>query len=104
MKSPQELTALFEEISNSGAFKSEYERYRKLKKNSLKLKTCYKLFFILSFSLYFYFSFKALMLQAEEAVQCCYEKKKAVAGEKKAASCEHKEAEKYQRLREEYVN
>ncbi|NP_001152812.1 structural maintenance of chromosomes 1A isoform X1 [Nasonia vitripennis] len=73
MKNPKERTALFEEISNSGALKAEYERL------------------------------KAEMLRAEEETQFSYQKKKGIAAERKEAKLEKEEAEKYQRLKEEYV-
>ncbi|KAF7992843.1 hypothetical protein HCN44_005187 [Aphidius gifuensis] len=72
MKNPKERTALFEEISNSGALKNEYERLRHE------------------------------MLRAEEETQCSYQKKKGIAAERKEAKLEKEEAEKYQRLKEEY--
>lgn len=72
MKNPKERTALFEEISNSGALKNEYERLRQE------------------------------MLRAEEETQCSYQKKKGIAAERKEAKLEKEEAEKYQRLKEEY--
>lgn len=73
MKNPKERTALFEEISNSGALKAEYERL------------------------------KSEMLKAEEETQFSYQKKKGIAAERKEAKLEKEEAEKYQRLKEEYV-
>ncbi|EZA48341.1 hypothetical protein DMN91_007909 [Ooceraea biroi] len=73
MKNPKERTALFEEISNSGALKAEYERLR------------------------------TDMLKAEEETQFSYQKKKGIAAERKEAKLEKEEAEKYQRLKEEYV-
>ncbi|KAJ8675161.1 hypothetical protein QAD02_010947 [Eretmocerus hayati] len=73
MKNPKERTALFEEISNSGALKSEYERL------------------------------KAEMLRAEEETQFSYQKKKGIAAERKEAKLEKEEAEKYQRLKEEFM-
>lgn len=72
MKNPKERTALFEEISNSGALKTEYERLR------------------------------TEMLRAEEETQFSYQKKKGIAAERKEAKLEKEEAEKYQRLKEEY--
>ncbi|XP_033230751.1 structural maintenance of chromosomes protein 1A-like [Belonocnema kinseyi] len=72
MKNPKERTALFEEISNSGALKAEYERLR------------------------------IEMLRAEEETQFSYQKKKGIAAERKEAKLEKEEAEKYQRLKEEY--
>ncbi|XP_051155840.1 structural maintenance of chromosomes protein 1A [Leptopilina boulardi] len=72
MKNPKERTALFEEISNSGALKAEYERLR------------------------------TEMLRAEEETQFSYQKKKGIAAERKEAKLEKEEAEKYQRLKEEY--
>ncbi|XP_078037969.1 structural maintenance of chromosomes 1 [Augochlora pura] len=73
MKNPKERTALFEEISNSGALKAEYERLR------------------------------SEMLKAEEETQFSYQKKKGIAAERKEAKLEKEEAEKYQRLKEEYI-
>ncbi|XP_012276752.1 structural maintenance of chromosomes protein 1A [Orussus abietinus] len=73
MKNPKERTALFEEISNSGALKTEYERLR------------------------------LEMLRAEEETQFSYQKKKGIAAERKEAKLEKEEAEKYQRLKEEYM-
>ncbi|XP_063237395.1 structural maintenance of chromosomes protein 1A isoform X2 [Bacillus rossius redtenbacheri] len=71
MKNPKERTALFEEISGSGALKDEYERLR------------------------------AEMLKAEEETQFTYQKKKGIAAERKEAKLEKEEAEKYQRLKED---
>ncbi|XP_014216810.1 structural maintenance of chromosomes protein 1A [Copidosoma floridanum] len=73
MKNPKERTALFEEISNSGSLKAEYERL------------------------------KAEMLKAEEETQFSYQKKKGIVAERKEAKLEKEEAERYQRLREEYI-
>ncbi|XP_012537435.1 structural maintenance of chromosomes protein 1A [Monomorium pharaonis] len=73
MKNPKERTALFEEISNSGSLKTEYERL------------------------------KTEMLKAEEETQFSYQKKKGIAAERKEAKLEKEEAEKYQRLKEEYI-
>ncbi|CAG0898742.1 unnamed protein product [Darwinula stevensoni] len=71
MKNPKERTALFEEISGSGALKEEYDRL------------------------------KVEMLKAEEDTQFTYQKKKGIAAERKEAKLEKEEAEKYQRLKEE---
>ncbi len=71
MKNPKERTALFEEISGSGALKEEYER-------------C-----------------KTEMNQAEEETQVTYQKKKAIGAERKEAKMEKEEAEKYQKLKDE---
>lgn len=71
MKNPKERTALFEEISGSGALKEEYERL------------------------------KAEVLQAEEDTQFTLQKKKGIAAERKEARMEKEEAEKYQKLRED---
>ncbi|KAG8231458.1 hypothetical protein J437_LFUL000175 [Ladona fulva] len=71
MKNPKERTALFEEISGSGALREEYERLR------------------------------AEMLKAEEDTQFTYQKKKGIAAERKEAKLEKEEAEKYQRLKDE---
>ena len=43
------------------------------------------------------------MLRAEEETQFSYQKKKGIAAERKEAKLEKEEAEKYQRLKEEYV-
>merc|ERR1719402_2146594 len=68
MKNPKERTALFEEISGSGALKEDYEK-------------C-----------------KVEMLAAEEETQHTYQKKKAIGAERKEAKLEKEEAEKYQKL------
>lgn len=70
MKNPKERTALFEEISGSGALKKEYERL------------------------------KAEMMEAEENTQFTYQKKKTLGMERKEAKQEKAEAEKYQKLRD----
>ncbi|XP_067011670.2 structural maintenance of chromosomes protein 1A [Anabrus simplex] len=74
MKNPKERTALFEEISGSGALKEEYETLR------------------------------AEMLRAEEETQYSYQKKKGIAAERKEAKLEKEEAEKYQRLKEDLAD
>jgi len=71
MKNPKERTALFEEISGSGALKTEYDRL------------------------------KSEMLKAEEETNYTYLKKRGVVAERKEAKLEKEEAEKYQRLKEE---
>ena len=71
MKNPKERTALFEEISGSGALKEEYDRY------------------------------KTEMLAAEEETQHTYQKKKAVGAERKEAKLEKEEAEKYKKLQDD---
>jgi structural maintenance of chromosome 1 len=71
MKNPKERTALFEEISGSGALKDDYDRL------------------------------KAEMLKAEEDTQFTLQKKKGIAAERKEARMEKEEAEKYQKLRED---
>ncbi|XP_057376078.1 structural maintenance of chromosomes protein 1A-like [Daphnia carinata] len=71
MKNPKERTALFEEISGSGALKEDYDRL------------------------------KAEMLKAEEDTQFTLQKKKGIAAERKEARMEKEEAEKYQKLRED---
>jgi len=71
MKNPKERTALFEEISGSGALKADYERL------------------------------KAEMLAAEEETQHTYQKKKAIGAERKEAKLEKEEAEKYQKLKDD---
>merc|ERR1712012_349802 len=70
MKNPKERTALFEEISGSGAFKKEYDRL------------------------------KEEMMQAEENTQFTYQKKKNISLERKEAKLEKEEAEKYKRLQD----
>lgn len=71
MKNPKERTALFEELSGSGALKEEYDRL------------------------------KTEMLKAEEDTQFTYQKKKGIAAERKEAKQEKEEAERYQRLKDE---
>merc|ERR1719394_1842404 len=71
MKNPKERTALFEEISGSGALKEEYDRY------------------------------KTEMLAAEEETQHTYQRKKAVGAERKEAKLEKEEAEKYKKLQDD---
>merc|ERR1712168_447020 len=71
MKNPKERTALFEEMSGSGALKKEYERL------------------------------KEEVIQAEEDTQFTYQKKKGIAAERKEAKQEKEEAERYQRLKDE---
>lgn len=73
MKSAKERTALFEEISGSGLLKDEYNRL------------------------------KYEMQQAEEETQFTYQKKRGVAAERKEAKAEKQEADRYSRLKEEYV-
>ena len=70
MKNPKERTALFEEISGSGALKKEYERL------------------------------KQEVQEAEENTKETYEKRKALGMERKEAKSEKLEAEKYQKLRD----
>lgn len=74
MKNPKERTALFEEISGSGALKEDYDRL------------------------------KAEMLKAEEDTQFTLQKKKGIAAERKEARMEKEEAEKYQKLREDLAD
>merc|ERR550539_178551 len=71
MKNPKERTALFEEISGSGALKENYDK------------------------------FKTEMLAAEEETQHTYQKKKAIGAERKEAKLEKEEAEKYQKLQDD---
>ena len=71
MKNPKERTALFEEISGSGALKEDYERA------------------------------KAEMEKAEEETKETYQKKKAIGAERKEAKAEKEEAERYQKLKDE---
>jgi len=71
MKNPKERTALFEEISGSGALKEDYEKA------------------------------KVEMEQAEEETKMTYQKKKALGAERKEAKAEKDEAEKYQRLKDD---
>lgn len=74
MKNPKERTALFEEISGSGALAEEYERN------------------------------KAEMVVAEEETQHTYQKKKAIGAERKEAKLEKEEAEKYQKLQDDVAD
>lgn len=68
MKNPKERTALFEEISGSGALKKEYDRLREE------------------------------MVQAEENTQFTYQKKKNISLERKEAKMEKEEADKYKKM------
>merc|ERR1711936_1078811 len=70
MKNPKERTALFEEISGSGALKKQYD------------------------------TLKEEMMQAEENTQFTYQKKKNMNLERKEAKMEKEEAEKYEKLKE----
>merc|ERR1719189_1847621 len=74
MKNPKERTALFEEISGSGALSEEYEKN------------------------------KAEMISAEEETQHTYQKKKAIGAERKEAKLEKEEAEKYQKLKDDMAD
>merc|ERR1719193_464917 len=71
MKNPKERTALFEEISGSGALKEDYEKA------------------------------KNEMSKAEEETKMTYQKKKAIGAERKEAKAEKEEAEKYQKLKDD---
>merc|ERR1719210_162338 len=70
MKNPKERTALFEEISGSGALKKQYD------------------------------TLKEEMMQAEENTQFTYQKKKNMNLERKEAKMEKEEAEKYKKLQD----
>lgn len=72
MKNAKERTALFEEISTSGTLREEYN------------------------------SKKAEMTEAESESQSTYLKKKGIAAERKEAKLEKLEAERYERLKDEY--
>lgn len=74
MKNAKERTSLFEEISGSGLLKDDYNRL------------------------------KQEMIQAEEETQFTYQKKKGVAAERKEAKAEKQEADRYARLKEEFVS
>lgn len=74
MKNPKEMTALFEEISGSGALKEEYEKL------------------------------KHQMQKAQEDVNFAYQKKKGINAEKKEARMEKEEADKYARLKDDLVS
>lgn len=71
MKNPKEMTALFEEISGSGALRDEYERQ------------------------------KVQMQKAQEDINFAYQKKKGINAERKEARLEKEEADKYARLKED---
>ncbi|XP_071960355.1 structural maintenance of chromosomes protein 1A-like [Antedon mediterranea] len=73
MKNPKERTALFEEISNSGELRDEYEKR------------------------------KAGMIKAEEDTQFNYHKKKGIAAERKEAKLEKDEADRYKKLKEDLI-
>merc|ERR1712179_82040 len=74
MKNPKERTALFEEISGSGAKKREYDKLLEEMKH------------------------------AEENTQFTYQKKKTLGLERKEAKLEKEEAEKYKKLQENLVD
>lgn len=74
MKNPKERTVLFEEISNSGELKGEYDKR------------------------------KQEMMKAEEDTQFNYQKKKGIAAERKEAKLEKEEAERYSKLKEDLVS
>ncbi|EFA08076.1 structural maintenance of chromosomes protein 1A [Tribolium castaneum] len=71
MKNPKEMTALFEEISGSGALKEEYDRL------------------------------KQQMQKAQEEINFAYQKKKGINAERKEARLEKEEADKYSRLKDD---
>ncbi|XP_018576283.1 structural maintenance of chromosomes protein 1A isoform X2 [Anoplophora glabripennis] len=71
MKNPKEMTALFEEISGSGALKEEYMRLQQE------------------------------MQKAQEEINFAYQKKKGINAEKKEARLEKEEADKYARLKDD---
>ncbi|XP_017771706.1 PREDICTED: structural maintenance of chromosomes protein 1A [Nicrophorus vespilloides] len=71
MKNPKEMTALFEEISGSGALKEEYEK-------------C-----------------KQAMQKTQEEINFAYQKKKGYNAERKEARIEKEEADKYARLKDD---
>ncbi|CAH1367459.1 hypothetical protein MTP99_008700 [Tenebrio molitor] len=71
MKNPKEMTALFEEISGSGALKEEYDRL------------------------------KQQMQKAQEEINFAYQKKKGINAERKEARLEKEEADKYARLKDD---
>ncbi|XP_065161475.1 structural maintenance of chromosomes protein 1A [Atheta coriaria] len=71
MKNPKEMTALFEEISGSGALKEDYDRL------------------------------KHQMQKALEEMNFAYQKKKGINAERKEARLEKEEADKYARLRDD---
>merc|ERR1739848_763377 len=70
MKNPKERTALFEEVSGTGALKKQYD------------------------------TLKEEMMQAEENTQFTYQKKKNMNLERKEAKMEKEEAEKYKKLQD----
>lgn len=71
MKNPKEMTALFEELSGSGALKEEYER--------LKLQ----------------------QQKAQEEMNFALQKKKGINAERKEARLEKEEADKYSRFKDD---
>ncbi|KAJ8936212.1 hypothetical protein NQ318_014841 [Aromia moschata] len=71
MKNPKEMTALFEEISGSGALKEEYVKLQQE------------------------------MQKAQEEINFAYQKKKGINAEKKEARLEKEEADKYARLKDD---
>lgn len=71
MKNPKEMTALFEEISGSGALKDEYDKL------------------------------KQQMQKAQEEINFALQKKKGINAERKEARMEKEEADKYARLKDD---
>ncbi|XP_060536430.1 structural maintenance of chromosomes protein 1A [Cylas formicarius] len=71
MKNPKEMTALFEEISGSGAVREEYEKL------------------------------KQQMQKAQEEINFALQKKKGINAERKEARLEKEEADKYSRLKDD---
>ena len=74
MKNPKERTALFEEISGSGALKQDYDRL------------------------------KAEMLEPEESFQSNLKKKKGIVAERKGGRMEKKEAENIRSFAKIWLN
>lgn len=100
MKTPKDLTTLFEVISNSNTYKADYERY--------------KFGFVLidgtsfvRFGKFIKFCccdrLKLELSKAEEEVYFQYQMKKQILIQKKFAAMEKAETEKYLQLKEEYV-
>lgn len=71
MKTPKEMTSLFEEISGSNSLKDDYEKH------------------------------KHQMQKAQEDINFAYQKKKGINAERKEARLEKEEADKYARFKED---
>lgn len=101
MQMPKDLTAMFEAISNSNAYKADYERY----------KFCFVLTDDTSFAVRFdkftrflcYDRLKLKLFKAREEVLYKNQMKKKILIERENARMEEAEKEKYIKLEKQYV-